>query len=82
MSKKTCVVTEPATQLIATAPEHFLSDIEIEASFGIPRKTLQNWRLLGRGPLYRKFGNSVRRSGDLGTESSDRRRRRALVCRR
>ena len=51
----------------ATSPAHstvpakrFLSDIEIEASFGIPRKTLQNWRLLGRGPVYRKFGNSVR----------------------
>lgn len=56
---KPCVVT-PATPLLTSSPKRFLSDVEIEASFGIPRKTLQNWRLLGRGPIYRKFGNSVR----------------------
>jgi len=44
----------------ATPAKRFLNDVEIEASFGIPRKTLQNWRVFGRGPVYRKFGNSVR----------------------
>jgi hypothetical protein len=42
------------------SPKRFISDLEIERSYGIPRKTLQNWRVLGRGPTYRKFGKSVR----------------------
>ena len=58
---KTCVTAPLTPQLPPSTPaKRFLSDIEVEASFGIPRKTLQNWRLLGRGPVYRKFGNSVR----------------------
>lgn len=40
--------------------KRFLSDSDVEALYGIPRRTLQNWRVLGRGPLYRKFGNGVR----------------------
>jgi hypothetical protein len=57
---KICVTTERASQLTPATAKRFLSDAEIEGCFGIPRKTLQNWRILGRGPLYRKFGNSVR----------------------
>jgi len=57
---KSPVAPPPTPQLTTTPAKRFLSDVEIEASFGIPRKTLQNWRLLGRGPIYRKFGNSVR----------------------
>jgi helix-turn-helix protein len=41
-------------------PKRFLSDIEIEALYGIPRKTLQNWRILGRGPVFKKFGAACR----------------------
>jgi hypothetical protein len=37
-----------------------ISDAEIEATYGIPKKTLQNWRLLGKGPIFRKFGRGVR----------------------
>jgi len=60
MSKIRVAVT-PTPQLTATTPtRRFLNEVELEACFGIPRKTLQNWRLLGRGPVYRKFGNSVR----------------------
>jgi hypothetical protein len=40
-------------------PKQFLTDVEIEAAYGIRRKTLQNWRVLGRGPVYRKFGSAV-----------------------
>jgi predicted DNA-binding transcriptional regulator AlpA len=40
--------------------KRFLSDLDVEAMYGIPRKTLQNWRVLGRAPIYRKFGNGVR----------------------
>jgi hypothetical protein len=50
-----------SSQVTTVIPaKRFLSDVEIESSFGIPRKTLQNWRVLGRGPIYRKFGNGVR----------------------
>jgi predicted DNA-binding transcriptional regulator AlpA len=41
-------------------PKRYLSDIEVEALYGIRRKTLQNWRILGRGPIYKKFGSGVR----------------------
>jgi len=59
---KTPRVAPPLTfQITATTPaKRFFSEIELEASFGIPRKTLQNWRMLGRGPRYRKFGAGVR----------------------
>jgi hypothetical protein len=40
--------------------KRFLSEVEVEADYNIPQKTLQNWRGLGRGPLYRKFGKAVR----------------------
>jgi hypothetical protein len=40
--------------------KRFISDLEVEARYGIPRRTLQNWRVLGRGPVYRKFGKGVR----------------------
>jgi hypothetical protein len=40
--------------------KQFLSDLEVEARLGVPRKTLQNWRVLGRGPRFRKFGSGVR----------------------
>jgi hypothetical protein len=41
-------------------PKRYLSDIEVEALYGIRRKTLQNWRILGRGPVYKKFGAACR----------------------
>jgi predicted DNA-binding transcriptional regulator AlpA len=65
---KTLSVATPLTPQVTIPTKRFLSEIELEASFGIPRKTLQNWRMLGRGPLYRKFGNSVRYDvGDVET---------------
>ena len=47
-----------ATAVIAG--KRFITDIEIGDRYGIARKTLQNWRVLGRGPEFRKFGDSVR----------------------
>jgi hypothetical protein len=46
----------------ATAPigKRFISDLEVESLYGIPRETLQNWRVLGRCPRFRKFGSGVR----------------------
>jgi hypothetical protein len=46
--------------LRAVPGKRFLSEIEAESSYGIPHRTLQNWRVLGRGPLYRKFGKAVK----------------------
>ena len=42
------------------AAKRFITDVEIEHAYGIPRKTLQNWRVLGKGPRFRKFGSGVR----------------------
>jgi hypothetical protein len=38
----------------------FLSEVDVENIFNIPRRTLQTWRVLGRGPAFRKFGSGVR----------------------
>lgn len=40
--------------------KRYISDLEVSATYSIPRKTLQNWRIMGRGPKFRKFGSSVR----------------------
>jgi hypothetical protein len=60
-----------ATEILL-AGKRFVTDFEIEAAYGIPRKTLQNMRVLGRGPAFRKFGSAVRydvRSLELWIES-------------
>jgi predicted DNA-binding transcriptional regulator AlpA len=36
--------------------KRFISETEFEAIYGIPKSTLQKWRLFGRGPVFRKFG--------------------------
>jgi hypothetical protein len=56
----TSPVTTEHRLALGSFGKQYISDLEIEASYGIPRKTLQNWRVLGRGPTYRKFGKSVR----------------------
>lgn len=40
--------------------KRYISDLEVSATYAIPRKTLQNWRIMGRGPKFKKFGSSVR----------------------
>jgi predicted DNA-binding transcriptional regulator AlpA len=40
--------------------KRFISEVELAENYGIPRKTLQKWRLFGNGPVFRKFGTSVR----------------------
>jgi hypothetical protein len=59
---RTGLLQVTSEQQVTTVPtgKRFISDLEVEAHYGIPRKTLQNWRVLGRGPLYRKFGKGVR----------------------
>jgi predicted DNA-binding transcriptional regulator AlpA len=48
----------------STAPptKKHITEQELEDTYGIPVKTLQKWRLVGRGPRARKFGRSVRYS--------------------
>jgi predicted DNA-binding transcriptional regulator AlpA len=63
MRKSTTSPVVHGTNVVATAVpagKRFLSDIEFEFAYGVPRKTLQNMRVLGRGPAFRKFGSSVR----------------------
>lgn len=37
----------------------FLTETELAARWRRSRKTLQNWRVLGKGPAFVKIGNSV-----------------------
>ena len=37
-----------------------LTEIEVEAIYGLKRRSLQQWRFLGRGPRYVKAGRCVR----------------------
>jgi predicted DNA-binding transcriptional regulator AlpA len=60
VSKALSVAPPSKSQVTGPSNKRFVSDVEIEATFGINRRTLQNWRVLGRGPLYKKFGSAVR----------------------
>ena len=40
----------------------YLFPKEVEAIYGIPVKTLANWRCKGRGPAYYKYGARIRYS--------------------
>lgn len=37
-----------------------LTEVEVEQFYGLKRRTLQQWRFLGRGPRYAKAGRCVR----------------------
>jgi excisionase family DNA binding protein len=37
-----------------------LNEKEVSELLGIQVRTLQRWRVLGQGPIYRKLGGSVR----------------------
>lgn len=41
-------------------PDQFLSRLDVAALLGLSRRTLERWQKAGSGPLYYKFGNSVR----------------------
>jgi predicted DNA-binding transcriptional regulator AlpA len=41
-------------------PTRLLSEDEVAERFGIQPRTLQGWRVLRRGPRYRKIGRLVR----------------------
>lgn len=44
-----------------TKRRRLLTEREVEADYGIPTKTLQHWRYVGRGPRYLKIeGRLVR----------------------
>jgi hypothetical protein len=40
--------------------KRYLDEFEVEAIYGISHRTLQDWRMLGTGPRYRKFGTRVK----------------------
>lgn len=43
----------------AYGERRFLSEAELAHRWGISPKTLQRWRLLGKGPLFAKFSKRV-----------------------
>ena len=42
--------------------KQYIDEVAFAERYDIPVKTLRNWRLLGRGPEFIKFGFSVRYS--------------------
>jgi len=42
----------------------YLDEFAVAAYLGVSDKTLRGWRVLGKGPPYRKFHNAVRYSFD------------------
>jgi hypothetical protein len=57
-SKHSQVQAQTATAILSG--KRFITDVQLEEAYGVPVKTLRNWRVLGRGPFYRKFGKGVR----------------------
>ena len=42
--------------------QKFLTEDEVAAILSVSVRTLRNWRLLNRGPKFRKFGSACRYS--------------------
>ncbi len=49
---------------LLTTERRGYTDIETARLLGVSVATVRRWRLLGRGPKYRKFGGSVRYFAD------------------
>ena len=50
----------PITRDIAIRAETFLTERDLAERWRMSPKTLQNWRVIGRGPQFWKLGNCVR----------------------
>ncbi len=52
------------TKTLQTETHHsereWLDDVALAAVLGLSVKAVRQWRLLGKGPKYRKFGAAVR----------------------
>ena len=44
----------------ASAPKSFVNEKQLAGMLDVKVKTLQRWRLFGKGPRFRKFGSAVR----------------------
>jgi predicted DNA-binding transcriptional regulator AlpA len=44
----------------ANTGKRYLSDREVAERYGLNVRTLQNWRIFGKGPKFRKFGRSTK----------------------
>jgi hypothetical protein len=53
------MTTAPNTH---TVGGQLVDEVEAAAILSVPRRTLQQWRYLGRGPVYFKLGQTVRYS--------------------
>ncbi|MCU1339660.1 MAG: DNA-binding protein [Bryobacterales bacterium] len=45
-------------------PQKFLTEHEVAEILGVSVNTLRSWRLLNKGPLFRKFGANCRYGAD------------------
>jgi len=45
---------------VVAVEKRFLSPREAAAHLGLQESTLERWRIIGRGPRFRKFGAAVR----------------------
>ena len=45
---------------MSTSPSQLLTTTEVADELGVPARTLDQWRYLGRGPAYIKVGHHVR----------------------
>jgi len=52
-----------------TSISRLLTEQEVSALIAIAPKTLQRWRVEGRGPKYRKLGNAAARSSAVRYEA-------------
>jgi predicted DNA-binding transcriptional regulator AlpA len=50
----------PVTLAAPTSGKRYLSDREVAEQYGLNVRTLQNWRTVGKGPKFRKFGRSTK----------------------
>jgi predicted DNA-binding transcriptional regulator AlpA len=48
------------SNIVSRQKQEYVSEREVEASGLVSRRTLQSWRLRGRGPRYIKVQRSVR----------------------
>ena len=46
-----------------------LTTVEVANRLGISRRTLEDWRLRGSGPIYRKLGNHLVRYSPADLDS-------------
>lgn len=53
-------VAEALADFFVRANDRYMTEQEVAQRLGLEPKALQNWRQVGGGPKFRKFGGAVR----------------------